>query len=93
MQPYALLNPASESCRSPCRLSGGRYICLSLARVNELGSTQQLVGAMLEYLEKNDVDHDVARVEVSDDALHGRVQLRRHDEDLVRLLGAKTEKF
>jgi hypothetical protein len=48
---------------------------------------------MFEYLEENNVDHDVARVEISDDALDGRVQLRRHDEDLVRLLGAKTEKF
>src|SRR5690606_29155913 len=65
---------------------GGGDVDLGYSRVDEPGAAEELVWAVLEDLEKEDVDRDVAVVEVFDDALGGVVERGGDDDDLVRVV-------
>ena len=63
-----------------------RHVGLRLAGVDQPCAAQQLLVAVLKHLEEHRIDRDVARVQVADDALGGRIQFCRDDDDLVRLV-------
>ena len=64
----------------------GSHVRLCLAGVDEPGAAEKLLRAVLEDLEEEHVDRDVAGVQIRDDALGRVVEFRRNEDDLVRLV-------
>ena len=67
-------------------LGGDGDVGLGLARIDEPGTAEEFFGAVLEDLEEENVDRDVAGVEVLDDPLGGIVQFGGDEDDLVRFV-------